>query len=419
MGISFSLSEEQAQLREGARLFAENILSKVEAAIAPYGTPEERFNQLKPFYQDMVDAGFVNALVPESDGGTGMSSLSFALACEELARVDVNVPSAILGTGLSLQPIIHFGTPEQKKRFFSPFLSGQPALGALAFTESAGGANYASPEPGAGAQTIATRDGNEWVINGKKSYTTNGTGWNREGVELMTVLCRTSADLPPDESLAVIIIEKGTPGVETVGIIDTMGHRAVISPQIVFNNVRVPIDNMIGVPGQGQEIMETTFSWTGALIGAACVGRMRAAFDAAYAFAKAEKRSGPVPIIDYQNVGYMLADIKMKIEAARYLAWKAADQYDKTGGRDRELANISKVFNSELSVQAVYDAMRLIGVDAYSDLSPIPAIMQDVLCFPIYDGGNMGVRRRQMHEMMRNTNYDPVAVAAGLNSIHD
>jgi alkylation response protein AidB-like acyl-CoA dehydrogenase len=419
LGIDFSLSEEQEQLRTDARNFADNILSKVADAIAPYPTPEERFNQLKPFYQEMVDAGFVRALVPESLGGTGLNSLSFALACEELARVDVNVASAVLGTGLCLQPIIRFGTPEQQERFIAPFLGGQPALGALAFTESAGGANYASPEPGAGVQTIATREGDEWVINGKKSYTTNFPGWNREGVEIMTLLCRTDANLPPNESLAIIVIEKGTPGIETVGIIDTMGHRAVISPQVVFNNVRVPVGNMIGVPGQGQEIMERTFSWTGALVAAACVGRMRAAFDAAYAFAKSEKRSGAVPIIDYQNVGYMLADIKIKIEAARYLAWKAADQYDKTDGRDQELANISKIFNSELSVQAVYDAMRLVGVDGYSDLSPLPAIMQDVLCFPVYDGGNMGVRRRQMHEMMRQNNYDPLAVSAELNSIHD
>jgi alkylation response protein AidB-like acyl-CoA dehydrogenase len=107
----------------------------------------------------------------------------------------------------------------------------------------------------------------------------------------------------------------------------------------------------------------------------------------------------------------MLADLKIRIEAARYLTWKAADHFDKTNGKDRELANITKVFASETSVQVAYDAMRLVGIDAYTDLTPIAGIMNDVLCFPVYDGGNMGVRRRQMHDMFRNPSYDPLALA--------
>ncbi|WP_245938228.1 acyl-CoA dehydrogenase family protein [Williamsia limnetica] len=148
-----------------------------------------------------------------------------------------------------------------------------------------------------------------------------------------------------------------------------------------FTDVRVPAANIIGTPGDGIEIVNRAFSWTCSSIGAACVGRMRAAFDYAYEFAMNDKRSGPVPVIEYQNVGYMLADIKTRIEAVRYLAWKAADHFDKTGGKDRELANATKIFASETSVQVVYDAMRLVGVDAYSNLTPIAGIMQDVLCF--------------------------------------
>ncbi|BBG00891.1 MULTISPECIES: acyl-CoA dehydrogenase family protein [Pseudonocardia] len=175
--------------------------------------------------------------------------------------------------------------------------------------------------------------------------------------------------------------------------------------------MRVPVGNMIGQPGDGMEIVKSVFSWTCAPIGAACVGRMRAAFDYAYEFARTDTRSGPHLVIEYQNAGYMLADIKIRIEAARYLSWKAADHFDKTGGKDRELANITKVYASEQSVQVVYDAMRLVGVDAYTDKTPISGIMQDVLCFPVYDGGNMGVRRRQLHEMLMQPSYDPLALA--------
>lgn len=120
MAINFDLSPEQAGLQKAARSFAEDRLSLVEGVIAPLPTPEARFAAIKPFYQDMVDAGFMKALVPVEYGGTAMPSLDFALAAEELTRVDINVPTALLGTGLGLQPIIHFGTAEQKAQFLPP-----------------------------------------------------------------------------------------------------------------------------------------------------------------------------------------------------------------------------------------------------------------------------------------------------------
>ncbi|MEU6147739.1 acyl-CoA dehydrogenase family protein [Streptomyces sp. NPDC047081] len=176
MAIDFSLSEAELELRKQAREFAEGVLSGVEAAIAPLATPLERFRALKPFYQEMVNAGFVKGLIPVEDGGHRFTNLQFALACEELARVDINTPSAVLGTGLGVYPILIAGTAEQKKRFFAPFLDGSPALGAIAFTEAAGGANFDHPDPDFGVQTFAVQDGDEWVINGRKAYTTNASG---------------------------------------------------------------------------------------------------------------------------------------------------------------------------------------------------------------------------------------------------
>jgi acyl-CoA dehydrogenase len=186
---------------------------------------------------------------------------------------------------------------------------------------------------------------------------------------------------------------------------------------VEFRSVRVPLANLIGRPGDGLGLTKGAFSWTCSSIGAASVGRMRAAFEIAYDFVKSEKRSGPVPVIEYQNAGYMLADIKTRIEVGRYFAWKAADHFDKTGGLDRELSNMVKIYNSELAVQTVHDAMRLVGVDSYGDRTALGPIMQDVLCFPVYDGGNMGVRRRHLHEMLRNPAYDPLAASENRNSI--
>jgi alkylation response protein AidB-like acyl-CoA dehydrogenase len=211
----------------------------------------------------------------------------------------------------------------------------------------------------------------------------------------------------------VIVVPGDAAGVQVVDYLDTIGHRAAVSPRIHFNEVRVPVGNILGKPGDGAKICEYAFSWTAALIGAACTGVMRAAFDVAYAFAKSDKRSGAVPVIEYQNVGYMLADLKMRLEAARYLTWKACHQLDITERRSDELAIMTKVHTSELCVQVVYDAMRLVGVDSYTDLTPLAGLMQDALCFPLYDGGNMGVRRRQLHAKFKRADYDPMAAAEG------
>jgi alkylation response protein AidB-like acyl-CoA dehydrogenase len=414
MAIDFTLSPEQQQLQVGARAFAAGCLRGVSAAIAPFQKPEQRFFATKPFYEEMAKTGFVHALIPKAYGGTGMSTLDFALAAEEMAAVDVNVASTLLATGLGLEPIMNFGTEEQKRQFLGEILE-KPGdrLAAFAFTEVTGGANFDSPDPTAGVQTIARLEGDQWVINGKKHYTTNGCGWDGKGAHLISVVCRTDPTTSPQESLAVIVVPGNTPGVETQGYLDTSGHRAVVSPIMHFNDVRVPASNIIGAPGDGIKICNKTFSWTAAIIGAACVGVMRTAFDYALTFAKNDKRSGSVPVIEHQNVGYMLADLKMRIEAARYLTWKACHYLDTTDRAGDELAIMTKVYSSELCVQAVYDAMRLVGVDSYTELTPLASLLQDALCFPLYDGGNMGVRRRQLHRIFQTPGYDPMAAAEG------
>lgn len=412
MAIDFTLSPAQRELQANARAFAARVLSQVEPTIRDLPRPEQRFFAIRPFYAEMAKAGFVHALVPEAYGGSGMSVVDFAIAAEELAAVDVNVPSALLATGLGIEPILRFGSEEQKRGLLAPILAN-PAeqLAAFAFTEVTGGANFDRPDPSAGVQTIARREGDEWVINGRKHYTTNGCGWDGHNAHLITVVCRTDPSLPPQQSLALIAVPGHTPGIEVSGYLDTAGHRATSSPVMEFRDVRVPVGNLIGRPGDGIAMCRRTFSWTAALIGAACVGVMRAAFDAALAFARSDRRSGAVPIIEHQNVGYMLADIKMRIEAARYLTWKACHDLDASGGQADELAIMTKVYSSELCVQVVYDAMRVVGVDSYTDGHPFTKLMQDALCFPLYDGGNMGVRRRQLHDTLRRPDYDGMAAA--------
>ena len=149
----------------------------------------------------------------------------------------------------------------------------------------------------------------------------------------------------------MIAVPGAAPGITVVDVYDKLGHRGVVTPRVHFDEVRVPADNLIGEPGgQGKRVVAGAFSWTAALIGAACVGTMRAAFEYALDFARTEKRLGTEPVIEHQNVGFMLADIKMRIEACRYLTWKACHDFERTAGRAQELAIMTKVYCSEAAV---------------------------------------------------------------------
>ena len=416
MGIDYGLSDAQKELQVNAKAFADQTLKPLSMAVDRMEDAWEAFAATREAYRAMAQAGFTKSFIPAEYGGAGFSMLDLAIAAEELSSVDVSVPTTLLGTGLGLQPLLQFGTDEQKRRLLKDFVEdGQgDLLASYAFTDVAGGANYDSPDPAGGMQTVARRDGDEWVISGQKHYTTNGTGWDRSGCHLFSVVCRTDTTSPAEDSVVVIMVPGSTSGIRVVDVYDKVGHRAVVTPRVDFEEVHVPIENTIGGQGQGLRVVSGAFSWTAALIGAACVGTMRAAFEYALEFARREKRLGTGPVIEHQNVGFMLADIKMKIEACRYLTWKACHYFEQTGYRAEELAIMTKVYCSEAAVTAIYDCMRLVGIVSYTrDLAPLEKIMRDAMVFPLYDGGNQGVRRRQLHQMFMRPEYNSMLAARG------
>ena len=179
MAIDFTLSDGQQELQANAKAFADGVLRPIVEGIDRAADPWESFLAGREAYREMARAGFTKSFIPVDHGGAGFSMLDFAIAAEELTCVDVNVPTTLLGSGLGLQPVIQYGTPEQKERFLRPFADDPEGdlLASYAFTDVGGGANFDSPDPAGGMQTIARRDGDEWVITGEKHYTTNGTGW--------------------------------------------------------------------------------------------------------------------------------------------------------------------------------------------------------------------------------------------------
>ena len=412
MAIDFSLSREQRDLRLEAREFARTHLTAVAAICRQETDPLSRFAATKPIYAEMVKAGYLRRIFPKAVGGDGNGMLEFAILAEEFMAVDVNVPITMFACMLGLSPLLYGGTPEQIGKWMPQFLSGSGTpLAAFGFSEPAGSANFASSAPGTGVATKVRREGDELIITGRKAWVSNAAGWDNTGAEVSTVVCRSDESMSPDNAVAIVIVPGGTEGILCEDPIDSMGHRAHLLPRVRYQEVRVPVDNLIGVPGDGVPLAEQSFTATAAVVGAFAVGVMREAFDCVLAFSKNEKRGGSTPIIDHQAVGYALADAKMKIDAIRAMTWRACFALDAEEPAAKELSLQTKIYSAETAVDVITKLMLVMGVSSYDHDHRIAALLQDACAFPLFDGGNLGVRRRQLHELMQADDYDPLTAA--------
>jgi alkylation response protein AidB-like acyl-CoA dehydrogenase len=408
MAIDFTLTPGQRELQLESRRFARDVLAGArEAESLP--TPEQRFLATRPIYEAMVAAGFLRKCIPAPAGGENQGLIDMAIMAEEFYSVNASVTLTMLGTVLGVLPILLGGTPEQCGRLLAPFLakSGAPLAG-FCSSEPGGSANAASPPPGEGVRTTAKLQGDHWIINGRKKWVSSATGWDRKGADVLCVVCRTDPDAAPEKSISIIAVERPSPGIVFERAIDSLGHRAHLTPQFGFENVAAPRHNLLGQQGSGLALTAASFTGTAALVGVFGVALMRAAFEFALHFARTERRGGIHPIIEHQAVGYALADAKTAIESARYLNWRACHAVDTQSPAADELAIQAKIYGSETAVRVITDLMRVVGVDSYDHELPLGRLLQDALALPIFDGGNMGIRRRQLHAMLKQPNYDPL-----------
>jgi alkylation response protein AidB-like acyl-CoA dehydrogenase len=412
MAIDFTLSAQQRELQLDSRRFAEEVLSGAKASYEKLPSPEERFLATRPIYEAMVRAGFLRKCIPVPAGGENAGLIDMAIMAEELYSVNASITLTLLGTVLGLLPILIGGTPEQCGRLLAPFLkkSGAPLAG-FCSSEPGGSANAASPPPGEGVRTTAKLRDGHWVINGRKKWVSSATGWDRRGADVLCVVCRTDSDASPEKAMSIIAVERPTAGIVFERAIDAVGHRGHLSPQFGLENVTAPRDNLIGEAGGGLALSSASFTGTAALVGIFGVALMRAAFEFALHFARTERRGGIDPIIEHQAVGYALADAKMKIESARYLSWRACHAVDTQHPAADELAIQAKIYGSETAVGVSTDLMRVVGIDSYDNELPLGELLQDALVLPIFDGGNMGIRRRQLHAMLKRSDYHPLSAS--------
>jgi nitroalkane oxidase len=411
MAIDFTLTAQQQELQRTSRKFAKEVL--VEARRAELlATPEERFAATKPTYEAMVAAGYLRKCIPAPAGGDNAGLLDLAILSEEFYSVNASVTLTMLGTVLGLLPILLGGSPDQCQRLLVPFLRpGGAPLAGFCFSEPGGSANAGSPPPGEGVRTTARREGDNWVINGRKKWVSSATGWDRKGADVLCVVCRTDPAAAPDAAISVIAVEGPVTGLVFERAIDTIGHRAHLVPEFSLRNVATPHHNLLGQQGAGLALTAGAFTATAALVGIFGVALMRAAFEFALHFARTEKRGGVHAIIEHQAVGYALADAKTTIEAARYLSWRACHALDTQSPAAEELAVQAKIFGSEAAVRVITDLMRVVGVESYDQETPFAGLLRDALALPIFDGGNMGVRRRQLHTLLKRNDYDPLAAS--------
>jgi butyryl-CoA dehydrogenase len=214
-----------------------------------------------------------------------------------------------------------------------------------------------------------------------------------------------------ESGISVIAVSGPAEGIILDRAIDSVGHRAHLQPHFRLNDVHTPADHLIGPRGGGKALAEACFTGTAPIVGIFAVRLMCAAFDCALNFAKTEKRGGAAPIISHQAVGYALADAKMAIEAVRSLSLRAAHAFDTRSPSALELA-LAKVFGSETAVRVISDLMCVVGIDSYDRTLQLGGLLADALVLPLFDGGNMGVRRRQLHELMQMPDYDPIAASS-------
>ena len=412
MPIDFTLTPEQRELQLSARRFASDMLSQVKAATDHLPTPQARFAATRPIYAELVKAGFLRRMVPMPFGGGGTGMLDMAIVAEEFHSVDVNVSLTMFATLLGLLPVCFGGTAEQQRDLLGPFLepSGTP-LAALCNSEPGGSANFSSPVPGDGVRTTAKLDGGEWVIHGTKQWVSSATGWDGQGADLLTVVCRTDRTAPPERAISVLAVPKPR-GIVLERAHESMGHRAHLTPRFRLNGVRTAASNALGPVGGGKGLVDASFTGTAALVGVFGTALMRAAFRFSLRFAQSQRRGGVLPIIEHQAVGYALADAKTALEATRYLNWRACHALDNQLPGATELALQAKIFGSETAVRVITDLMRVVGIDSYDHELPMAGWLQDALVLPIFDGGNMGVRRRQLHDLLKDPDFDPLAAAA-------
>jgi acyl-CoA dehydrogenase len=362
-----SLSDEQQALRELARRFATN-------EIAPIAAEADRAEEYPwQLVEKAHRIGLINVTVPEEYGGAGLGCFEDCLIAEELAAACAGVYSSFVASTLGLTPLNIAASPEQMERLMKPFCA-EPALAAFCLTEPGAGSDVSS------VRTRATRDGDSYILNGTKRFITNG------GVaKLYTVTATTDPQLR-HRGLVVLVVPPDSPGLSVGKKEEKMGQRAGDTREVIFEDVRVAVENLLGSEGEGFRLVMQTLDRIRAEVAAAAVGVGRAAMEAALQYAREREQFGRT-IASFQAIQFKLADMAIKLEAARLLVWQAAWLADR-GLRNSYESAIAKCFAADSAMQITTEAVQIFGGYGYIKEYPVEKYMRDAKLLQIYEGTN-------------------------------
>ncbi len=365
--IDFTLSEEQEALRDLVREFATREI----APLAPTLDEEQRHSP--EIVEKYFEIGFLHYAAPEEYGGAGLGSLEGCLFNEELGAACGGVTCMLGGNTLGLTPLFLAGSEELKAELLPPHTSG-PNLAAFCLTEAGAGSDIGA------MRATARLEGDEYVINGTKSFITNG------GVaSLFSVFASEDAELGT-KGISAFMVPTDIPGITIGKKENKMGQRTADTRELTFENVRIPARFRLGEGMDGFKIALTTLDESRATVGAAAVGIARAAMEAATQYAKERVQFGR-PIAHHQAIQFKLADMGIKVGAGRLLCWHAAWLRD-NGKRNTKESAIAKCFTGDMAMEVTTEAVQILGGYGYMKDYPVEKYMRDAKLHQIYEGTN-------------------------------
>ncbi|UMZ33103.1 acyl-CoA dehydrogenase [Priestia megaterium] len=360
----FKLSEEHEMIRKMVRDFAKNEV----APTAAQRDEEERFD--RGIFTQMADLGLTGIPWPEQYGGIGSDYLAYCIAVEELSRVCASTGVTLSAhTSLAGWPIYTFGTEEQKQKYLKPMATGEK-IGAYGLTEPSAGSDAG------GMRTLAVKDGEDYILNGSKIFITNGGE-----ADIYVVFARID---PNEKRTSAFIIEKDMPGFSVGKKEKKLGIRSSPTTEIIFEDCRVPKENLLGNEGEGFKVAMMTLDGGRNGIAAQAVGIAQGALDAAVAYAKERQQFGK-PIISQQGIAFKLADMATNIEAARLLTYQAAWLESQGLPYGKESA-MSKLYAGDTAMKVTTEAVQVFGGYGYTKDYPVERFMRDAKITQIYEG---------------------------------
>lgn len=370
--MNFNLNQEQEMVIKMVRDLAQNEIAPRAAEIDKTGEfPWENIKQLN-------DLGLMGMTIPTEYGGSFIDNLTYVMAVEEIAKACAATAAIMsIHSSAGCNAIVTFGTEEQKHKYL-PGLANECKISAFAITEPDSGSDAGS------IKTSAVLEGDTYVLNGTKCFISNSSV-----ADIYTIFAKTDKT-QGTKGISAFIVEAGTPGLKIGKVENKMGIRGSVTCELILEDVRIPKENLLGKEGEGFKIAMIALDSARIGVGAQAVGIAQAAYDTALQYAKERKQFGQ-PIINFQAIGFMLADMAMKIESARLLVYKAAWLKDAGLPFSKEAA-MCKTVASDMAVQVALDAIQILGGYGYMKDYPTERYLRDAKITQIYEGTNQILR---------------------------